>query len=74
MPAASGHPARLRAKLESRPRVGIVIGTAAAISGLGTALGVLHRPLAIGLSVTFGCVLLAAFGLKIARGGATGVL
>ena len=50
--------------------VGIVIGTAAAISGLGAALGVLHLPLVIGLSVTFGCVILAAFGLKIARGGA----
>ena len=34
--------------------VGIVIGTTAAISGLGYALGVLHLPLVIGLSVTFG--------------------
>jgi hypothetical protein len=49
--------------------VGIVIGAAAAISGLGYALGVLHLPLVIGLSVTFGCVILAALGLKIARGG-----
>jgi hypothetical protein len=49
--------------------VGIVIGAAAAISGLGAAIGVLHLPLVIGLSVTFGCVILAALGLKIARNG-----
>jgi hypothetical protein len=49
--------------------VGIVIGVAAAISGLGYALGVLHLPLVIGLSVTFGCVILTALGLKIARSG-----
>ena len=54
--------------------VGIVIGTVAAISGLGYALGVLHLPLVIGLSVTFGCVILAALGLKIARSGRTVVL
>ena len=54
--------------------VGIVIGTAAAISGLGATLGVLHLPLVIGLSVTFGCVILAAFGLKITRGGPAIVL
>jgi hypothetical protein len=46
---------------------GIAIGTAAAISGLGYALGVLHIPLAIGLSVTLGCVILAALGVQIAR-------
>jgi hypothetical protein len=49
--------------------VGIVIGAAAAISGLGSALGMLHVPVVIGLSVTFGCVILAALGLKITRGG-----
>jgi hypothetical protein len=49
--------------------VGIAVGVAAAISGLGAALGVLHLPLVIGLSVTFGCVILTALGLKIARGG-----
>jgi hypothetical protein len=54
--------------------VGIVIGAAAAISGLGAAIGVLHLPLVIGLSVTFGCVILAALGLKIARNGRTVVL
>ena len=54
--------------------VGIVIGAAAAISGLGYALGVLHLPLVIGLSVTFGCVILAALGLKIARGGPADVV
>jgi hypothetical protein len=54
--------------------VGIVIGAAAAISGLGAALGILHLPLVIGLSVTFGCVILAALGLKIARADPAGVL
>ena len=54
--------------------VGIVIGAAAAISGLGAALGVLHLPLIIGLSVTLGCVILAALGLKIARGSPAVVL
>jgi hypothetical protein len=58
------------------PRVvsyaGIVIGAAAAISGLGAALGILHLPLVIGLSVTLGCVILAALGLKIARDGPAG--
>jgi hypothetical protein len=54
--------------------VGIVVGAAAAISGLGSALGVLHLPLVIGLSVTFGCVILAVLGLKIARGGPSLVL
>jgi hypothetical protein len=37
-------------------------------------LGVLHLPLVIGLTVTFGCVILAALGLKIARSGPAGVL
>ena len=54
--------------------VGIGVGAAAAISGLGSALGVLHLPLVIGLSVTLGCVILAALGLKIARGGRAVVL
>ena len=49
--------------------VGIAIGAAAAISGLGAALGMLHLPLVIGLSVTFGCVILAALGVQIARCG-----
>jgi hypothetical protein len=47
--------------------LGIAIGAAAAISGLGYALGVLHMPLVIGLSVTFSCVILAALGIQIAR-------
>ena len=54
--------------------VGIVIGAAAAISGLGAALGILHLPLVIGLSVAFGCVMLAALGVKIARSGAAVVV
>ncbi len=45
-----------------------------AISALGSALGVLNLPLVIGLSVTIGCVILAALGLKIARGGLALVL
>jgi hypothetical protein len=49
--------------------VGIAIGAAAALSGLGYALGVLHLPLVIGLSVTFGCVILVALGVQIARRG-----
>ena len=49
--------------------VGIAIGAAAAISGFGYALGVLHLPLVIGLTVTFGCVILAALGIQIARRG-----
>src|SRR3984885_7428248 len=53
---------------------GIVIGVAAAIGGLGYVLGVLHLPLVIGLTVTFGCVILAALGLKIARSGPASVL
>jgi len=54
--------------------VGIVIGAAAAISGFGAAIGIVHLPLVIGLSVTLGCVILAALGLKIARNGTIGVL
>jgi hypothetical protein len=54
--------------------VGIAIGTAAAISGLGAAIDILRLPLVIGLSVTFGCVILAALGLKIARAGPASVL
>jgi hypothetical protein len=49
--------------------VGIAIGVAAAIGGLGYAIGVLHLPLVIGLSVTFGCAILAALGVRIARRG-----
>jgi hypothetical protein len=49
--------------------VGIAVGAAAAISGLGYALGVLRLPFVIGLSVTFGCVILAALGFQIARRG-----
>jgi len=47
--------------------VGLAIGAAASMSGLGYVLGVLHLPLVVGLSVTFGCVILIALGLQIAR-------
>ncbi len=49
--------------------VGIAVGAAAAISGLTAALGVVRLPLVVGLSVTFGCVILAALGVQIARRG-----
>jgi hypothetical protein len=48
--------------------LGMAIGTAAAISGLGYLAGVIHLPLVIGLTVTFGCVILAALGVRIMRG------
>lgn len=53
--------------------VGVVIGLMAAISGLGYVLGVLHLPLVIGLTVTFGCVILAALGVQIGRRPVVGV-
>jgi hypothetical protein len=67
---------RRSAPLLPRPvsYAGIAIGAAAALSGLGAALGVLHLPLVIGLSVTFGGVILAALGLKIARSDTISVL
>ena len=46
---------------------GFAVGSAAAVSGLGYATDVLHMPLVIGLTVTFGCVILAALGVQIAR-------
>ncbi len=46
---------------------GFAVGGAAAVSGLGYATDVLHVPLVIGLTVTFGCVILAALGVRIAR-------
>jgi hypothetical protein len=49
--------------------VGLAIGAAAAISGLGYSAGVLHMPLVIGLSVTFGCLVLAVLGAQILRRG-----
>jgi hypothetical protein len=46
---------------------GIAIGALAAVSGVGWVTGLLHLPLVIGLTVTFGCVVLAALGIQIAR-------
>ena len=54
--------------------IGIAIGAAAAISGFGATIDILHLPLVVGLSVTFGCVILTALGLKIARADPSGVL
>jgi hypothetical protein len=48
---------------------GVAVGAAAAISGLGYVTDVLHLPLVIGLSVTFGCLVLAALGVRILRRG-----
>ena len=61
--------ASARSPLLSRPisYVGLAVGAAAAISGLGYVTDVLHMPLVIGLTVTFGCVVLAALGVQIAR-------
>ena len=49
--------------------VGLVIGAAAAISGFGYSTDVLHLPLVIGLSVSFGCLVLAVLGVRILRRG-----
>jgi len=49
--------------------VGLAIGAAAAISGLGYSTDVLHMPLVIGLSVTFGCLVLAVLGVRSLRRG-----
>ncbi|MBV8441548.1 MAG: hypothetical protein JO312_13475 [Hyphomicrobiales bacterium] len=46
---------------------GVLVGAAAAASGLASAIGLFLLPLAIGLTVTFGCVVLAALGVQIAR-------
>jgi hypothetical protein len=46
---------------------GAVVCVAAAVSGLGEITGLLHWPLVIGLTVSFGCVVLAALGVRIAR-------
>jgi hypothetical protein len=50
--------------------LGFAIGAAAAISGLGYVTDVEHLPLVTGLTVTFGCVILAALGVRIMRSGA----
>ena len=48
---------------------GLAVGAVAAISGFGYVTDVLHMPLPIGLSVTFGCLLLAALGVRMLRRG-----
>ncbi len=63
--------ADLRASAPLLPKrlgqLGILVGAAAAASGLASAIGLVQLPLAIGLTVTFGCVVLAALGVQIAR-------
>jgi hypothetical protein len=46
---------------------GIAVGVVAFASGAGYVLGVLVLPAAIGLTVTLGCVVFAAYGVQIAR-------
>jgi len=47
--------------------LGMLVGALAALSGAGYWAGVLHLRLVIGLTVTFGCVVLAALGVQMAR-------
>ena len=47
--------------------LGMLVGALAALSGAGYWAGVLHLPLVIGLTVTFGCVILAVLGVQMAR-------
>ena len=51
--------------------VGIAIGAAGVVSGLGYAISALQMPLVNGLTFTFGCVILAALGVQIGRRGAS---
>jgi len=46
---------------------GIAVGVVALVSGAGYVAGVLVVPPAIGLAVTFGCVVFAVLGVQIAR-------
>ncbi len=46
---------------------GLAVGAVALASGAGYVLDVLVVPAAIGLTVTFGCVVFAAYGIQIAR-------
>jgi hypothetical protein len=61
--------ARARSPLLPKPVFffGFAVSAAAAISGLGYVTDVLHMPLVIGLTVTFGCAILTALGVQIAR-------
>jgi hypothetical protein len=74
VPYGLGFAAVLWSDLESGQRrlprgvayAGLAIAVAAAVSGSGAAVGAFDLPLVIGLSVTFGCVVLAAFGVRLA--------
>ena len=46
---------------------GLTVAAVALASGVGYVLGILVVPAAIGLTVTFGCVVFAAYGVQIAR-------
>lgn len=63
--------ADMRASAPLLPRrlsqFGMAVGAAAAASGLGYTIGLFQLPLAIGPTVTFGCVVVAALGVQIAR-------
>jgi hypothetical protein len=47
--------------------LGVLVGAASAVSGIGYATDLLHWPLVIGFTVTFQCVFLAVLGVQIAR-------
>lgn len=47
--------------------VGMAVGAAATASGAAYVIGVGHLPLVMGLTVTLGCVVLAALGVQIVR-------
>lgn len=46
---------------------GIVVGVVAVVSGAGYVAGIVVLPAAIGLTVTFGCVVFAVLGVQLAR-------
>ena len=48
---------------------GLAVGAAAAISGLGYATDIMHMPLVIGFSVTLGCLVLVALGVRFLQRG-----
>jgi hypothetical protein len=52
---------------------GFALGAAAAVSGLGYVTNAWRLPLVIGLTVTFGCVVLTVLGVQLVRRGASAV-
>ena len=54
--------------------LGALVAVAAALSGFASATSLLNAPLVIGLSVSFGCLILIALGVRIARGEPAGAM